>query len=92
MTRTPLVSNDAYAVSLLTERSVAQSPSRTFDNSTQETGDLSQFGLDAKSNHPLVIWLKDPDIGGLESLVQLKTVACLKVFATYADGQILRSC
>ena len=88
----PLVSNDAYAVSLLTERSVAQSPSRTFDNSTQETGDLSQFGLDAKSNHPLVIWLKDPDIGGLESLVQLKTVACLKVLTTYADGQILRSC
>ena len=76
----------------LTERSVAESPSRTSDNSTQETGDLNQFGLDATSNRPLVIWLDDPDIGGLESLVQLKIVSCLKVLATCTDGQILRSC
>ncbi|MBC7375174.1 MAG: hypothetical protein H7323_14395 [Frankiales bacterium] len=88
----PLVSNDAYAVSLLTSRSVAESPSRTYDNSTQATGDLSQFGLDATKNHPVVIWLNSPDIDGLESLAQLKTVACLTVLATYADGQILRSC
>lgn len=88
----PLVSNDAYAVSLLTRRSVTESPSRTYDNSTQATGDLREFGIDARRNHPLVIWLKSPDIGGLESLAQLTSVACLRVLATYPDGQILRSC
>jgi hypothetical protein len=88
----PLISNDAYAVSLLTGRAVTESPSQTYDNSTQATGDLEQFGLDAKSNHPTVIWLNSPDIGGLESLEKLKSVACLKTLAVYPDGQILRSC
>jgi len=48
--------------------------------------------LDATSTHPPVIWLNDPDTGGLESLVQLKTVARLKAPATCAGGQILRRC
>ena len=87
-----LVSNDAYAISLLTSLPATESPAATFDDSAQTTGELEQFAQDTHDSPITLVWFDQPDVSGLESLARLRAVTCLRPGARYADARIYSSC
>ena len=87
-----LVSNDAYAVSLLARLPVEQSPATVYDNSNQPTGDLGQFQNDVQDQPRTLAWFDNPDVGQLVSLTNLGHAVCLQQLARFADGLLLQTC
>lgn len=90
--RNIIVSNDSYAVSLLTGQRVEQSPATVYDNSTQTTGDLDQFVNDVRDAPRTLVWFDHPDVGQLQPLSNLSRRVCLRQIAHLADGLMLETC
>lgn len=87
-----LVSNDAYAVSLLARLPVEQSPATVYDNSSQPTGDLEQFQNDVQDQPRTLAWFNNPDVGQLVTLDNLAKAVCLKKVQPFDDGLLLETC
>lgn len=87
-----LVSNDAFAVSLLARMPVEQSPATVYDNSNQPTGDLGQFQNDVQDQPRTLAWFDNPDVGQLVPLKDLGRAVCLEQVARFADGLLLQTC
>jgi hypothetical protein len=87
-----LVSNDAYAVSLLADLPVESSPTTVFDNSDTPTGESAQFESDVTDQPRLLAWFDHSEVADLVSLRELARIVCLQPIARYPDGLLLATC